>query len=330
MSQTPPSSVERSDDPWLGRLVGGRFLLRRRVAINGLVHTYLAEQADLGRDVSVKLLVTGDGTRSEVAAVRARFVREAIALARLSHPSVVRIFERGEVDGVPYLVSEHIRGVSLQTYLRHHAVSPSLAIDIIDEAARALAVAHANGIIHRGLSSDSVYVRRDTLGDLVVQLVDFGVADDLQAITDTLHPRPLTPWYLAPEQALQAAEDVRTDIYALGILLCRLLVGVTPFSHLTGASVLVAHIRTSPPTFATLRPLHGLPDMLEWTVRACLAKSPDDRFADTLEVRRALQLCRVALLRPDLEVGVHLLEGRLEVADDVAPHLLGSHVLVVG
>jgi len=317
-------------DPWIGRLIDGRFWLRDLAATNGMVRTYLAEQADVGRDVSVKLLITDNSSGPEVEAVRARFVREAAALARLSHPSIVRIFDRGEVDGVPYLVSEHIRGVSLQTYLRHHPVSPTLAIDIIDELARALAVAHANGIIHRGLSPDSVHIRRDTLGDLVVQLVDFGVADDLHAMTDTVHPRRVTPWYLAPEQALHAAEDVRTDIYALGILLCRLLVGATPFSHLSGASVLVAHIRTPPPGFDVLRPGHGFPAMLEWTVQACIAKAPDDRFADTLEVRRALQLCRVALLRPDLQIDATLVEGRLEVSDEVAPHLLGSHVLVVG
>ncbi len=333
MSPVPvpaPLTAPATSAGWIGQTLDGRFALREEIESTGMVRTFVAEQLGLGRLVSVRVLDIAGQTGPDIASAKAGFLREAAALARLAHPIVLRIYHRGEVNGAPYIVCELIRGASLQHHLRQTVISPALAIDIADEVCRALAVTHAANIIHRGLRPASVYVHRDAAADLVVRLVDFGVAEDAQSLSADDGPVRTTPWYMAPEQILRNTVDARTDIYLLGVLLYRLLTGRTPFSHLSGASVLVAHVRNEPPTFAEVAPKLDLPPVIEWTVRACLSKAPNARFASALALRRALALCRLALLRPDRVTSYQLQAGELVTDPHIDEHLLVSQMLVVG
>jgi hypothetical protein len=122
---------------------------------------------------------------------------------------------------------------------------------------------------------------------------------------------------MAPEQVMGDTVDARTDVYALGVLLYRMLLGRTPFSHLTGPAVLVAPLRADPPPFNTIEPNHGLPDTLEWTVMRCLERAPSARFADVTELRRALRVCRYSLAHPTASLPVSLVRGRVEAPDHV-------------
>jgi serine/threonine-protein kinase len=293
-----------------------------------MIRTYVGDHVELERTVTIKRLVVGDRRGRMVEDTRARFLREAAELARLSHPNIVRIYERGEVDGVPFIVTERISGVSLSRYLAEIEITPSLAIDIVDEICRALGVAHSIGIVHQGLKPDAVYLRSDATGELVVRLVDFGVADDFHTLTHSDDRLRVTPWYVAPEQARREPADARTDIYGMGCLLCRLWAGRTPFEHLIGPSVLVAHVRLPPPSLQELDPTGQLPGIFEWTVQRCLAKDPGERFGSVAELRRALQLCRLALLRPDLRLSPRLVDGTLHLDEQLDPLLLGSELVL--
>lgn len=317
------------DDPWAGRVLDERFEIRRCTAVNGMLRTYVAHHRELGRSVTVKRLCVGDRTGSGLEETRTRFLAEAAALARLSHPNIVRIYDRGDADGTPYIVMERIKGVSLARYLAESEVTPSLGIDLVDEVCRALGVAHASGIVHHNLKPDAIYLRSDATGELVVRVVDFGVADDFHTITHHDALLRVTPWYVAPEQARRAPADARADIYALGCLLYRLWAGRAPFEHLTGPSVLVAHLRTAPPTFAELGQTEALPSCFEWTARRCLEKDPAARFSSVDELRRALQVCRLALLRPDLDLRPRLMDGLLVVDDRLDDLLLGAELVLV-
>lgn len=322
------SAVELEPDNWVGRTLGGRFRLRACTAVNGMLRTYVGDHVELERSVTVKRLHLGDRKGRVVDETRERFLREAAALAGLSHPNIVRIYDRGEQDGAPYIVMERIQGVSLSRYLLESEVTPSLAIDIVDEVCRALGVAHAAGIVHQSLKPDAIYLRSDATNELVVRVVDFGVADDFHTLTHADARLRVTPWYVAPEQARREPADARSDIYALGCLLTRLWAGRAPFEHLTGPSVLVAHVRNRPPTLADLKPDGSFPACFEWTVRRCLDKDPDARFCSAVELRKALQLCRLALLRPDVDLAPRLEEGRVVVEDDLDELLLGAELVL--
>ena len=316
-------------DAWVGRTLCGRFRVRACTAAVGMLRTYVADHVDLEHSVTIKRLWVGDRRGRRVQEARERFLREGAALARLSHPNIVRVYDRGEADGTPFIVLERIKGVSLARYLVESEGTPSLAIDVVDEVCRALGVAHAAGIVHLGLKPEAIYLRSDATGELVVRVVDFGVEDDFHTLTHTDERVRVTPWYVAPEQARRELADARADVYALGCLLARLWAGRAPFEHLTGPSVLVAHVRTPAPTLAALHPDGSFPPSFEWVLAHCLAKSPAARFRSVVELRKGLQLCRLALLRPDLDLHPRLEDGVVVVEGELSASLLGTDLVLL-
>ena len=259
---------------------------------------------------------------------RKRFDREAASLARLNHPNIVRVYDHGTHAAMPYLVMEFIHGETLREYCGGRALAPKLALEIVDQLSRALGEAHENDLVHRDVKPANVFVEGDDSANLVVRLVDFGIAKDATDASEITGVDSVlgTPWYMAPEQAMGDPVDGRTDIYALGVLLYRLLVGRTPFSHLRGAAVLVAHINTPVPSFASVLGDRDpqLPAAVEWTVRRCLEKSPSARFRDVEELRRALQVCRRALAEPETNFGMVLHHGVLEFQRDRSPEVVAE------
>ena len=157
---------EHELDPWEGRLLGGRFRDGSQASTHGMIRSDVGDHVELERSVTIKRLVVGDRRGRVVEETRARFLREAAERARLSHLNIVRIYERGDVDGVPFMVTERIRGVSLNRYLAEAAITLSLAFDLVDEIGRALGVANSNGIVHQRRKPDAVYLRSDATGDV--------------------------------------------------------------------------------------------------------------------------------------------------------------------
>jgi pimeloyl-ACP methyl ester carboxylesterase len=257
---TPPTAYARgrgSELPALERLlIGaldpeqpfqmGRFLVKRTLGSGGMGAVYLAEDRDLGRQVAIKVM-----HRSDNEAYR-RFRREAMAVAQLSHPAVVQIYELGIDGSVPYLVMEYVPGGTIAD-LGEEPLPWRRATRLIASAARGLGAAHAVGIVHRDLKPANLLLP-DRNGDLA-KVADFGVAK-LAGSEALTHEGAVigTLGYLAPEQARGEPVDARADLWALGATWFRLLTGRRPFDG-TAAEIIAATMAATPvPDPRTLAP----------------------------------------------------------------------------
>jgi serine/threonine-protein kinase len=238
----PPPSVGDA------RVLDGRWRLGERVGEGGLATVYRGEHVALKRPVAVKL-VTHAGPDGA-----ARLLREGAVIARLSHPNVVELIEVGRLpDGGAYLVLDWVEGRSLKGVLRERdgRVSLGEALAVAGAVARALAAAHAMGILHRDVKPENVMVPRRGDGYAFAQarLADFGVQGALET-TDAEGRQTTragfvvgTPAYMAPEQLLGAPQTTATDLFGLGALLYELLFGTTIAGNATGGEVLLRRLR---------------------------------------------------------------------------------------
>lgn len=318
-------------DPYVGRVLDGRYAVRDLIAVSAMSRVYKVTQLRSGQQYALKILAarTADPDSRDQHVARERFVREATTLARLSHPNIISLADYGMVEGRPYMVMQFLDGQTLQQLLRDRTPSPRQALRLCDHLCDALEAAHSQGVVHRDIKPSNVFVLDPDSHEPRVLLFDFGIAKEVDESADLTGVDAVvgTVWYMAPEQALGDPVDGRTDIYTLGVLLYRLLMGRTPFGHHRGVSVLVAHISESPPGFDTFDTAPDLPPVLEWTVRRCLEKQPAQRFRDVHELRKALAVCRLALDEPRLDTSLELTEGRVYASEAVAERLQGTELL---
>jgi tetratricopeptide (TPR) repeat protein/tRNA A-37 threonylcarbamoyl transferase component Bud32 len=255
----------------------GRFEIVRELGRGGFGVVYEALDRDLGRRVAFKVVRAGRGSpglREE------RLLREAEAAARLSHPNLVTLHDVGRSDEGPFLVLELLHGRTLAERLDEGPVTLAEALEVAVQVARGLAWAHAHGVIHRDLKPANVFLCEGGL----VKILDFGLA---HAFGQTRVDGG-TPAYMAPEQWASAPEDERTDVYALGVMLYRMLAGEVPFpSASSGKAVLAAH---APPRLD----VPGLPALGDLATRM-LSRDPVERPRDGKEVLAALEGLKEAL-----------------------------------
>jgi serine/threonine protein kinase/Flp pilus assembly protein TadD len=276
---------------WQHRLapgeVVGRFELIREVGRGGFGVVYEAKDRDLGRRVAFKALRPGRALdEKQVEGLR----REAEAAAQLNHPNVVTIHDFGSCPSGPYLIMELLRGESLSQRLDDGPLSVGEAVHIAREVAQALVHAHAAGVVHRDLKPANVFLCERG----AVKVLDFGLAH-LFGVVGT---RGGTPGYMAPEQCRGAAEDERTDLFGLGVLLYRMLTGRLPFEVKDGRSAVLDEGPSPEPRG------DDIPDRLSHLVGRLLAKDPAARPGSALEVaddlaavERALDPATLALRR---------------------------------
>ena len=256
---------------------------------------YRARDARLNRDVAIKILpdsVTRDP------ASRARFEREAQAVAALSHPNVLAVFDTGVDRDHLYVVTELLEGETLRERLRHGPVTFRKAIDWIAGIAHGLAAAHDKQVVHRDLKPENIFITSDGR----VKILDFGLAkapgsaaQGSDGATETETAAAITgdgmvlgtAGYMAPEQIRGQAVDGRTDVFALGAVLYEVLTGQRAFRRETAAETMTAILHADPPELAPLRP--DLPPGLERIVRHCLEKNPRERFQSADDVAFALE-----------------------------------------
>jgi eukaryotic-like serine/threonine-protein kinase len=233
----------------------------------GMGAVYQARQPNLDRIVALKLI----RPREDNPMFAERFVREAKAMAKLTHPNIVTIFESGESGGSLYLLMEFIDGVTLREAIRAKAVQPADAMKIVGQLCDALEYAHSQGVVHRDIKPENILL--DRAGK--VKVVDFGLAkladDNAMSLTHTRQAMG-TPHYMAPEQWEKPMEvDHRADIYALGVVIYELLTGELPLG------------RFDPPSVKS-----RLDARIDEIVLKLLAKEPDRRYQRASEVRTAL------------------------------------------
>ncbi|MFM9694903.1 protein kinase domain-containing protein [Streptomyces europaeiscabiei] len=282
-----------SDAPELwgnGGLVGdGRYRMTHRLGRGGMAEVFAAEDVRLGRTVAVKLL------RSDLAEdpiSKARFTREAQAVAGLNHHSIVAVYDSGEdvVNGtpVPYIVMELVEGRTIRDLLINaEAPGPEQALIIVSGVLEALAYSHQHGIVHRDIKPANVIITDNG----AVKVMDFGIARALHGASTTMTQTGMvmgTPQYLSPEQALGKAVDHRSDLYATGCLLYELLALRPPFIGETPLSVVYQHVQDIPTPPSEVSDGAAPPELDGLAMRA-LAKEPDDRFQTAEEMRGLVQ-----------------------------------------
>ena len=306
-------------DPLTGRLLDGRYRVGDRIARGGMAGVYEATDVRLDRTVAVKVMHPGLGDDDDFAA---RFVREAKAAARLSHPHVVAVFDQGNDAGTVFLVMELVPGHTLRDVIRKESPMPAArALALIEPVLSALASAHRAGLIHRDIKPENVLIAEDGR----VKVADFGLARAVSA--DTQHTATGgvligTVSYLAPELVVEGRADARADVYAVGVMLYELLTGGKPHEGESPIQVAYKHVHEDVPPPSAVAP--GLPPYVDALVARATARDRGQRPADAgvllHQVHRVAQAV-AAGVRDDEDLTADLMPLRATepVGDDTEP-----------
>ncbi len=269
-SQADHQTVSRPAQP--GDLIADRYELEELVGSGGMSTVFRARDSQLGRRVAVKILHEHYSDDPEYVE---RFRREARAVARLSHPNIVTVIDRGEEDGRQFIVFEHVDGENLkELVLRNGRLPLRRALELGLAVAEGLAFAHEQGLVHRDVKPQNVLLNSE--GE--VKVTDFGIARSLDVEHGVTQTGTVmgTGEYLAPEQASGRPVSPATDVYSLGVVLWELLTGDVPFSGENFVAVALRHVHESPPDLRERRP--DVPPRLAAAVERALEKDPARRF----------------------------------------------------
>ncbi|MGK8555659.1 serine/threonine-protein kinase [Nocardia gipuzkoensis] len=259
------------------------YTIERLLGRGGMGSVYLARHPRLPRLTAMKLLNPELFHDKEI---RARFEREADLVARLDHPNIVTVFDRGVEGERLWICMRYIDGTDAAA-VDAWTLPPQRAVQIIAETAKALDFAHSRGVLHRDVKPANILLERAEGGPERVYLTDFGIArfrDDTGRLTQT-GSFTATLAYAAPEQLSGGVLDHRVDQYSLGCTLFRLLTGTVPFDATNPVAVIQGHLSAPPPPVSRLRP--GLPVALDAVLAKAMAKHPADRFDSCTEFAAA-------------------------------------------
>ncbi|MGW8482703.1 Stk1 family PASTA domain-containing Ser/Thr kinase [Microbacterium sp. NPDC055903] len=270
------------------RILAGRYRVDELIGHGGMAKVFRGYDLTLGRDVAVKIL---DPELARDAAFRTRFRLEAQAASRMSHPTIVRVFDAGEdaPDGggepVPYIVMELVDGVLLKEIIAQGPVPVPDAVRYVDGILEALEYSHKAGVIHRDIKPGNVMITPKG----TVKVMDFGIARAVSDSSSTVAETTQiigTAAYFSPEQAKGEPVDARTDLYSTGIVLYELLTGRQPFRGDSPVAVAYQHVSETPvpPTEVN----EQAPGALDPIVLRALAKDPYQRYPDAASFRAAL------------------------------------------
>ncbi len=264
----------------------GRYEVIKEVGRGSMGVVYEAQDPQIGRIVALKVL--RQDRVSDDALVK-RFIREARAIGRLSHPHIVAVYDVGEEQGNVYIAMEFLEGRPLDELIRERTFTPEESISIGQQVAETLHYAHGKGVVHRDIKPSNIILQPDGQ----VKITDFGIAhiDDATATLQTQAGDIMgTPAYMSPEQVLGKPVDGRTDIFSLGVILYELITGKRPFGGAgkTLASVFNEIITENPVEPDKAASSQPLPEGISSVIMTCLAKSPDGRYRTGHDLAQAL------------------------------------------
>ncbi|MDX2021786.1 MAG: protein kinase [Deltaproteobacteria bacterium] len=299
--------------------IPSRYRVLEEVGQGGMAVVYRARDESLQRDVAVKVLHSHLLAEAES---KARLRREAQAVAKLQHENIVQIFDYSGPDSASaYIVTEFIEGLTLKQWLTdRHLVYPELAAMMVIEVANALAHAHGLGILHRDIKPENIMVRRDGL----LKLMDFGVAQVMDMERMTVTGQLIgSPAYMAPELIEGRSVDVRTDVFALGIILYQLATGALPFAGRNPHEVFKRITDARYPDPRSKNQLIGA--QLTKIISRALAREPDDRYPTAKALADDLReyVAQAGLVDPRQEL--HKFFAAPEIyAADLKPRMLAT------
>src|SRR3954468_24702983 len=249
-------------DPMIGTLAAGRYRVIKQLGEGGMGRVYLAGHVAIEKRVALKVLRAEYASKGEIVK---RFQQEAISASRIKHPNVLDVFDFGQVDnGCFFLAMEFLEGNDLADELsRRRVLSAANGIRISMQICRALAAAHANGVVHRDMKPENVFLQRTADGEEIVKIVDFGIAQLRSKDAEVVETKRRltrtgmifgTPEYMAPEQAGGKHADLRSDIYSVGIIMYEMFTGAVPFTGETFLGVLSKHLSEPPPPLTAVCP----------------------------------------------------------------------------
>ncbi len=259
-----------------GAVLGG-YEVERELGRGALGIVYLARHLHLGRSAALKVMHPYWTASDEFSK---RFREEARLLALLEHPSILRVYDAGEIDGVFYIATQYLEGRTLEELLQR-TVPLQATLLIAQQLASALAYAHRAGVIHRDVKPANVMV--SPYG--TVTLMDFGVARFADSPAMTMPGVQVgTPFYMAPELIFGRRADARSDVYALGVVLHQVLSGAPPFPGPDTETVFRGHLNEPPPELAP-----EIPDWVKQVIGRALAKKPEERFQTADDLLAAIR-----------------------------------------
>jgi eukaryotic-like serine/threonine-protein kinase len=268
----------------------GSYEIVASLGAGGMGEVYRARDPRLDRQVAIKILAA-QLAADPVALMR--FEREALSVAKLSHPNILSIFEFGQDAGRTFVVTELVDGETLRARLRRGALPARRAVAYALQIARGIAAAHARGIVHRDLKPENVMITRDDQ----IKILDFGLAKPAESspkevtraagVATTAGTLVGSSGYMAPEQARCLEVDHRADIFAFGAVLYEMLSGEYAFTGQTAADTMIAVLTKDPPDLDTSR--LSISPGLDRIVGRCLEKSPDLRFQSATDLAFALE-----------------------------------------
>jgi serine/threonine protein kinase len=322
------SKGEVSDTGLVGTVLDEAYWLNRLIFEGGMGTVYEAVHMRLRKRVAVKVMVA---ELAESPEALARFRREVEVTSQLSHPHVIQLLDFGRTPaGHPYLVMEYLEGEDLEQRLSRVGRLPlSAAVDIVRQVASALAVIHAKGIVHRDLKPANVFLLPLESGQDFVKVVDFGISKVRSAKTKLTRAYTMvgTPECMSPEQATARVDDVdhRSDQWAMGCVVWRMITGKLPFRGKTLNELLHQIVHDEPVPLRELAP--DVPAEVEAVLRRALAKRQDDRFPTMTAFSRALEAA--AAPAPAPTPAPRRVDARSETPRRSAPGWLLAVVTVV-
>ncbi len=269
-------------DKYVGKRLDGRYEIQEIIGIGGMAVVYKAYDAIDDRTVAIKILKEELLENQEF---RRRFKNESKAIAVLSHPNIVKVYDVGLGDRIQYIVMEYIDGITLKEYIKsQQTIRWKDALYFAEQVLKALQHAHDKGIVHRDIKPQNIIL----LPDGTIKVTDFGIARFSRSEHRTLTDKAIgSVHYISPEQARGELTDEKTDLYSVGVLLYEMLTGRLPFDADSAVSVAIMQLQNDPVKPRTLNP--AIPEGLEDIILRAMQKTKEQRYQSAAEMLRDIE-----------------------------------------
>ncbi len=273
-------------DKYIGKRLDGRYEIHELIGVGGMAKVYRCNDTVDDREVAIKILKDEYLNNEEF--IR-RFKNESKAIAMLSHPNIVKVYDVSFGDMIQYIVMEYIDGITLKEYIDQQGIIEwKDALHLTTQVLKALQHAHECGIVHRDIKPQNIML----LQDGTIKVTDFGIARFSDKATRTMTEQAIgSVHYIAPEQARGAVTDGKTDIYSVGVMLYEMLTGRLPFDGDSAVSVALMQLQSTPKRPRAINP--GIPIGLEQITMKAMEKMPSDRYTSAAEMLSDIERFRL-------------------------------------